>query len=100
VVIVAHAASLALGGTEGVLRVLVTASPETRAQRLAAAQGISAEDAATAVAASDRERRDYLHRFYRVKEELPTHYDVVINTDVLSPQQAVDVVLAAAQSIG
>ena len=40
-VIVAHAASLALGGMEGVLRVLVTASPGTRAHRLAAAQAIS-----------------------------------------------------------
>jgi hypothetical protein len=34
VVIVAHAASMALGGREDVLRVLVTASPDTRARRL------------------------------------------------------------------
>ncbi len=97
-VIVAHAASMALTGTEGVLRVLVTASPETRAQRLAAAQGIGVADASAAIAASDRERRDYFQRFYEVKDELPTHYDMVINTDVLTPGQAVDVILSAAQS--
>jgi cytidylate kinase len=97
VVIVAHAASLALGGAEGVLRVLVTASPDTRAQRLAAAQGLSAADAATAVAASDRERREYLQGFYKVKEELPTHYDLVINTDVLAAEQAAEIILSAAQ---
>jgi Cytidylate kinase-like family len=34
-VIVAHAASLALGEREGVLRVLITASPQTRARRVA-----------------------------------------------------------------
>jgi cytidylate kinase len=98
VVIVAHAASMALSGVEGVLRVLVTASPETRAQRLALAQRIGAAEAASAIAASDRERRDYLYSFYKVKEELPTHYDMVISTDALTPEQAVEVILAAAQA--
>jgi cytidylate kinase len=97
VVIVAHAASIALGGTADLLRVLVTASPETRAERLAVAQRIGAADATSAIAASDRERRDYLYSFYKVKEELPTCYDLVINTDVLTPEQAVDIVLSAAR---
>ena len=96
-VIVAHAASLALGGMEGVLRVLVTASPRTRAQRLAAAQAISIDAAADAVAASDHERRDYLESFYSVKHELPTRYDLVVNTDVLTQQQVVDLILAVTQ---
>ncbi|HYM27904.1 MAG TPA: cytidylate kinase-like family protein, partial [Steroidobacteraceae bacterium] len=98
VVIVAHAASMALGGMEGVLRVLVTASPASRARRLAVAQGISTEEAATAIAKSDRERREYFEAFYSIKDELPTHYDLVINTDVLMPKQAVEVIVAAAQS--
>jgi cytidylate kinase len=96
-VIVAHAASMALAGTEGVLRILVTASPTARAQRVAAAQGLSATDAATTISTSDRERRDYFQRFYNIKDEQPTHYDLVINTDVLTPEQAVEVILAAAQ---
>src|SRR5262245_22878641 len=41
VVIVSHAASYALSGSGDVLRVLVTASPETRAER--AAQGMSVD---------------------------------------------------------
>ena len=97
-VIVAHAASMALAGTEGVLRVLVTASAETRAKRLADAQAMSTADATAAIAKSDRERRDYFQRFYSVKEELPTHYDLVINTDVLTTPQAVEAVIAVAQS--
>ena len=97
-VIVAHAASMALAGTEGVLRVLVTASPATRAHRLAVAQGISADAATAAIAKSDRERRDYFQEFYKIKDELPTHYDLVINTDVLTPKQAVEVIVAAATS--
>jgi len=97
-VIVAHAASLALGGMEGVLRVLVTASPGTRAQRLAAAQAVSINAAADAVAASDHERRDYLESFYSVKQELPTRYDLVVNTDVLTQQQVADLILAVTQT--
>ena len=97
-VIVAHAASMALGSTEGVLRVLVTASPDTRARRLAEAERIVQAEAERRIAASDRERRDYLHSFYKISEELPTHYDLVINTDVLLREQAADVILSAAQS--
>jgi hypothetical protein len=31
-----------------------------------------------------------------VKEELPTHYDIVVNTDVLTAEQAAAAVVAAA----
>jgi len=85
VVIVAHAASFALAGRKGVLRVLVTGSPETRASR---SEG-SIKD-------SDAERADYLRRFYGVEHELPTHYDLVINTDAVSADLAADLVALAA----
>jgi cytidylate kinase len=97
-VIVAHAASMALAGRTHVLRVLVTASPATRAARLAAEQGLGSTDAAAAVAASDRERRDYFQRFYHIRHELPTHYDLVLNTDVLAPERAADIIVSAVQS--
>jgi cytidylate kinase len=91
-VILAHAASLALAKRTDTVRVLVTASVETRVGRLAATHGLAADDAAVQIAASDRNRRDYFQRFYAVAEELPTHYDLVINTDVLAPDHAADVI--------
>lgn len=94
-VIVAHAASMALGGAARVLRVLATASPETRAARLAAADGT--RTAAAAIAASDRERREYFRTFYGITEELPTHYDLVINTDTLTTERAVALILSVVQ---
>ena len=98
-VIVAHAASLALGARPDVLRVLVTASVATRVHRLRhSANLLSESDAATAVQQSDKERDYYLRRFYHVREELPTHYDLVVNTDVLSIQQAVSAILAAVRA--
>ena len=95
-VIVAHAASMALSGREGVLKVLITASPEERAERLVWANGLERGTAEAAVRNSDRERADYFRRFYALEQELPTHYDLVINTDQIVPEQAVNLIVAAA----
>ena len=97
VVILAHASSMTLAMRTDIVRVLVTASAETRANRLMAAQSVTAEEAAAAVATSDRDRGDYFRRFYEVAQEQPTHYDLVINTDVLTPEQAADLIVCAAQ---
>jgi cytidylate kinase len=95
-VIVAHAASLALGKREDVLRVLMTASPHTRERRLAAAFGVDQREAARMVKRSDAARADYVRRFYDVSSELPTHYDLVFNTDKLAPQHAAQLIVEAA----
>jgi hypothetical protein len=97
-VIVAHAASMALGKAEGVLRVLVTASAPTRVRRLAEFERLVVEEAERRIAASDRERHEYFERFYNLQEEVATHYDLVVNTDKLSTAHGVAVVLAAAQA--
>jgi cytidylate kinase len=97
-VIVAHAASMALAGRDGILRVLVTGSPERRARRLVEVARVSLREAKAAVRDSDRERADYIKRFYGLAEELPTHYDLVVNTDALGPEQAVRAVVAAAEA--
>jgi len=95
-VIVAHAASYAIGHGDGVLRVLVTASPETRTTRVAEAEGLDQAGAARALKESDAGRADYLKRFYDVRDESPTHYDFVLNTDALSIQQAADLIARGA----
>lgn len=97
-VIVAHAASMALAHTEGVLRVLVTASAETRIRRVAELERLIRAEAERRITTSDRERQEYFQRFYKLPEEMATHYDLVINTDVMTTAQAVAVVLAAAQA--
>ncbi len=97
-VIVAHAASFALGARPDVLRVLVTASPPTRAARLAATrEGLDARAAARAVRDSDKDRAHYLRSFYEVRQEQPTDYDLVLNTDTLAVDAAVATILATAR---
>ena len=95
VVIVAHGGSVCLRGTPSVLRVLVTAPAELRAQRIVGAGSLDAGKAAKAVADSDRKRQEYLQRFYRAKEEA-TDYDIVVNTEVLGIENAARLVVDAA----
>ena len=96
VVISSHAASFACAGRGDLLRVLVTGSPEARVRRVSADSDVDEREARWAVEQSDAGRADYLRRFYEVEHELPTHYDVVVNTDALSPADAVELVAAAA----
>jgi cytidylate kinase len=92
VVIVAHAASYAVEPDPTRLRVLVTASPMTRAERVRGQEALEHSQAVRMIKDADAGRRDYLKRFYGVNREAPTDYDLVINTDVLSIEQAADVI--------
>jgi len=95
-VILAHAASFALGGRDDVLRVLLTASEQTRADRLMSALDLDAKDAARTIKRSDAARADYIKRFYGIGAELPTHYDLVINTDNIDAELGARLIVAAA----
>ena len=96
VVILAHGASIPLAAAKGVVRVLITGSPESRAVRLYG-QSSDIRKARKTVEDSDRERSRYLERFYGIGTELPTHYDMVLNTDVLPLSVAADAIVAVTQ---
>jgi cytidylate kinase len=82
VMIVSHAASMALAGVPNVLRVLVTASPAVRAHRISrGGKWLEPAAAAAAIRDADRNRQDYFRRFYDVDREDATHYDLVVSTD-------------------
>lgn len=95
-VIVAHAASMALTGRDGVLRVLLTALPETRIKRLAESEGVDDREAAKLVKQGDAARAEYVKKFYSIDRETPTHYDVVVNTGTLGPERAAELIAHAA----
>jgi cytidylate kinase len=97
VVIVSHAAGIPLAGRPDLLRVLITASFEPRAQRVAEATRSKKVDAEKSLKDSDAGRADYFLRFYGIERELPTHYDLVINTDALTAEEATGIIIAAAQ---
>ena len=93
VVLVAHAACYACADRSDVLRVWVTAPPSTRASRLASALGLSDKEAAKSVRQSDAARASYLKKVYDIGEESDTDYDVVINTERLTTDAAVGLIV-------
>ena len=98
VVIVAHAAGFHLAGMKGLLRVFVTASTDVRVERLRQVTKIDAQDARKAIEKDDNERQAYLRRFYDIRQDLPTHYDLVVNTDVITTSVATRLIVSAAKS--
>ena len=91
--IVSHAASFALDGRDDVLRVRITASSETR-QRQLEQTGVDPDEAARRVRDADKNMKAYLKHFYGVTHELPTDYDLVLNSDRVTVAQAVSAITA------
>lgn len=92
-VLVAHAACYACADLSDVLRVWVTAPFETRAARLAGERGVSEPEAVELLRKSDQGRATYLKGVHGIDQESPTDYDTVINTERLTPQAAVGIIV-------
>jgi hypothetical protein len=97
IVIASHAASVVLADRKDALRVLVTASQKTRVGRIAAARNLDLRKAEKVLAEEDAARADYLKRFHGIELELPIHYDLVVNTDDLTPELGADLIKLAAK---
>jgi cytidylate kinase len=94
-VIVAHAASMALGDRSDVLKVMLTASHAARQRTIAEQRDLDEKAAAKQVDKGDANRADYLKRFYGITHESPADYDLVLNTDRLGPDGAVRLIVQA-----
>jgi cytidylate kinase len=95
-VIVAHAASMALGDRSDVLKVMITAPRAARERALVEERGLDDKAAAKQIDKGDANRADYLKRFYGITHESSADYDLVLNTDRLGPEGAVQLVVQAA----
>jgi cytidylate kinase len=95
-VIVAHAASMALGDRTDVLKVLLTSSDDARQQTLIQQRGLDEKAARKEVERGDSNRADYLKRFYGISHESPADYDLVLNTHRLGADGAVRLIVQAA----
>ena len=97
VVLVAHGAAMALGASDRVLRVLVTAPLPVRTARVATTDGVDAKQAEKRVAESDNARAQFFQRFYNLGKELDTSYDLVVNTETLDLGIAAKAIAAIAR---
>lgn len=98
-VIVGRGAHLILG-PERCFRVRIVGSPERCAQRVSERDGVDIDTARRQVEAVDRERDAYLRELYGVAADDATRFDLVLNSDRYSIDQAVALILEAMQQAG
>lgn len=80
---------------ERALRVLVVAPAALRVERLMHAQGIAHDEAVACVASADEARRAALAERFGIAAEDITHYDLVLNTEMLSAEAAAALIVDA-----
>lgn len=97
-VIVGRGGQVILRDRNDVLRVRIVASEAVRVQRVMERQLVSYQEAARLVRQNDRERARYLKHFYGVDWHDPTLYDLILNTDKLTVDKAVDLIMLATQA--
>ena len=81
------------------LRIYLDASPLVRAQRIIKREGGSLEEVAAFTAERDRQDHDRYMRIYNIDNENYSFVDLVINTDILTPEQIVEQIVNKAQEI-
>ncbi len=75
------------------LHVLVVAPFETRVNRVLQSMSLDRESAEKEIARSDGSRREFVKRYFQADMEDAVHYDMVINTEHLSLEQAASLIL-------
>lgn len=95
VIIVGRAGQVILANHPNVFHVQIVAPYEIRTGRVSNDKCIPIEFAQKQVKASDHFRRHYLQKFYNVRWDDPTLYNLVINTGHLSPATAAQIILTA-----
>jgi cytidylate kinase len=98
-VIIGRGANLILG-PQRAFRVRIVGSPEKCAERVAARENISMDEARQKVLSVDRERAEYIQKLYETDIDDPTSYDLVLNSDRLNRVELVELILHAMQKSG
>lgn len=83
---------------ERALRVLVLAPMELRVRRVAEAEGLPTEQAASRIATEDAERNEFYRTQFGVEQGDPLLYDLVVNTGTLSIEAGARLVVDALRS--
>jgi hypothetical protein len=98
-VIVGRGAHLILG-PKRCFRVRIVGSLEKCAERISVREGIDIEAARRRVEQVDQERADYLNELYGVSAGDSSNFDLVLNTDRFTVNEAVALILDAMRQAG
>jgi cytidylate kinase len=97
--IVGRGGQMILRQRPGVLHVQVIAKFETRVYNIIQREGVKWREAARRVRLADEQRAGYMRRFYNVDWLDSGLYDIVINTDQVPCEVAVQMIISAAQAV-
>jgi len=99
-VIVGRSGSIILADRPDVLRLLVVAPLESRIRYVSRREGLDAEAARRRIEQKDRDRTRAMQEHFQAAPTDPLHYDLVINTGILTLDDAVDLALLALERKG
>ncbi|HKG26033.1 MAG TPA: cytidylate kinase-like family protein, partial [Thermomicrobiales bacterium] len=95
VVIVGRGAQVLLADRRDVLHVRIVAPLMRRVAYVASREGLSPDEAQNRIRRKDQDRANYLHSVEHQRPDDPHLYDLIVNTAVLSLDQAVDLIHTA-----
>ncbi len=98
-IIVGRASQIILSDFPNVLRIRIIASKQSRITNICKSKNVNKDAAAAQIEQSDSFRANYLRKFYHVDWNDPSLYDVIINTDHLNIEAAVEWILHFPESI-
>jgi cytidylate kinase len=97
--IVGRGGQMILRRSPGVLHVQVIARFETRVFNIMQREGVKWREAAHRVRLADEQRAGYMRRFHNVDWLDSSLYDLVINSDQIPSDVAVEIMIQAAQAV-
>ncbi|MEK9659671.1 MAG: cytidylate kinase-like family protein [Chloroflexota bacterium] len=99
VIIAGRGANMILRDNPGALHVGLTSALDQRVQRIMNRENLDRAEAERFVAENDKGRNAYFQRFFKVHPDDPTHYHLMVNTDLLSTPKAAELVVGAARIV-
>ncbi|WP_130472035.1 AAA family ATPase [Candidatus Magnetaquicoccus inordinatus] len=99
-VIIGRGAHLVLANNPKVFRVRIEGSLEICAQRVAERENIKLKDAKERIFKVDNERKLYVRELYKRCPHQRAHYDLVLNSDCLTPETAVEIIIFTMEKMG
>jgi cytidylate kinase len=89
VVFLGRGANLILGHN-ATLRIRVVASRPTRLARITRRTGLSRAEARALLMETDRKRKEFIRKVFKVDPNGPEHFDLVLNSDRMKPEDMLE----------
>jgi cytidylate kinase len=92
-VLIGHASQAVLRGSRRAVHLYIVAPMAQRTRLVAAEEGLDQEEATRLVKSTDAERADFLQRYYGMRWNNPSNYDLILNTGRLLVSAAAGIVV-------